>query len=71
MACALLPVGRFRGLFRVKTAEEDEASPLNLHVQAFVRAERDDGAVGVGILEQLIIGPSATLGFTLRTTWRK
>ena len=46
----------------VVTADEDEASPLNLHVQAVCRAERDDGAAGTGILEQLIVGPSATLG---------
>jgi hypothetical protein len=46
------------------TAEEDEAAPINLHVQTVCRAERDDGAVGTGILEQLIVGPSATLGLT-------
>ncbi len=44
------------------TAEADEAAPLNLHVQTLCRAERDDGATGTGILEQLIVGPSATLG---------
>jgi hypothetical protein len=46
----------------VVTAEADEADFLNLHVQTVCRAERDDGAVGSGILEQLIVGPSATLG---------
>jgi hypothetical protein len=46
------------------TDDEDESSPLNLHVQALCRAERDDGATGMGILEQLIVGPSKTLGLT-------
>ena len=46
----------------LKTDDEDEASPLNIHIQAVCRAERDDGGVGTGILEQLIVGPSATLG---------
>ncbi|HZN16570.1 MAG TPA: hypothetical protein VFB78_20055 [Acidimicrobiales bacterium] len=48
----------------IVTADENEASPLNLHVQTLCRAERDDGATGTGILEQLIVGPSATLGLT-------
>ena len=44
------------------TDEVDEAAPGNLHVQTVCRAERHDGAIGIGILEQLIVGPSATLG---------
>lgn len=46
------------------TAEADEQAPMHLHIQAVCRAERDDGAVGQGVLEQLVIGPSATLGLT-------
>jgi len=46
------------------TAEADESSPLNLHVQALCRVERDDGATGTGILEQLVIGPHAPSGLT-------
>ena len=45
-------------------AEVDDAAPQNLHVQTLVRAERDDGAQGMGILEQLVIGPHAPSGFT-------
>lgn len=44
------------------TAHEDEGALTNLHIQAVCRAERDDGAIGTGILEQLIVGPSTTLG---------
>lgn len=44
------------------TDEANEAAPTNLHVQTICRAVRDDDAVGSGILEQLIVGPSATLG---------
>jgi hypothetical protein len=44
------------------TEDEDEAAPMNLHVQTLCQAERDDGTTGTGILEQLIAGPSATLG---------
>ncbi|HZT67313.1 MAG TPA: hypothetical protein VFA11_16105 [Acidimicrobiales bacterium] len=45
------------------TAEADAASPLHLHVQALCRLERDDGVSGVGILEQLIVGPHHPSGF--------
>ena len=45
------------------TAEQDEMSPFNQHVQTLVTATRDDGAEGIGILEQLIIGPHAPSGF--------
>ncbi|MBV9663782.1 MAG: hypothetical protein JOZ37_07430, partial [Actinobacteria bacterium] len=44
------------------TAEQDEMSPFNQHVQTLVRATRNDGAEGIGILEQLIIGPHAPSG---------
>jgi hypothetical protein len=46
------------------TAEQDEMSPFNQHVQTLVTATRDDGAEGIGILEQLIIGPHAPSGLT-------
>jgi hypothetical protein len=46
------------------TADENEAAPINLHVQTICLAERDDGATGTGILEQLVFGPSVTLGLT-------
>jgi hypothetical protein len=44
----------------------DETSPLHLHVQAFVRATlRESGRSrrGVGVLEQLILGPHEPSGF--------
>jgi hypothetical protein len=43
------------------TAELDPADPHNVHVQQLVRAECD-GEVGVGVFEQLMIGPHAPLG---------
>jgi hypothetical protein len=46
------------------SAEVDESALMNLHVQAVCRLRRDDGAVGVGILEQLVVGPHAPSGFT-------
>lgn len=45
-------------------AEVDKTVPFNLHIQAICRVHRDDGAVGIGILEQLIIGPHAPSGLT-------
>ena len=45
----------------------DHSTPTRLHIQAFCRAlwmEEDKPAVrGIGILEQLIIGPHAPSGF--------
>ena len=44
----------------------DEISPLHLHVQAFCRAELREGGrtrAGVGVLEQLVIGPHEPSGF--------
>jgi hypothetical protein len=43
-------------------AEVDETIPFNQHIQALCRVRRDDGAVGIGILEQLIIGPHEPSG---------
>ncbi|MGH7896907.1 MAG: hypothetical protein ACREQQ_03085 [Candidatus Binatia bacterium] len=44
----------------------DETSPLHLHVQAFCRAELREGREtkrGVGVLEQLVLGPHQPSGF--------
>jgi hypothetical protein len=44
----------------------DETSPLHLHVQAFVRATLREGGrtrQGIGVLEQLILGPHEPSGF--------
>ncbi len=44
----------------------DETSPLHLHVQAFVHATLREGGRsrrGVGVLEQLILGPHEPSGF--------
>ena len=46
------------------TADTDEMAPFNQHVQTLCRAQRDDGAVGMGILEQLVIGPHAPSGLS-------
>jgi hypothetical protein len=43
--------------------ELDPADPSTIHVQQLVRAERD-GQVGIGVFEQLMIGPHAGLGLT-------
>jgi hypothetical protein len=45
-------------------ADVDEAAPFQQHVQAVCRLRRDDGATGIGILEQLIIGPHEPSGLT-------
>ena len=44
-------------------AEVDVAMPWNFHVQAMSKVTRGDGATGVGILEQLVIGPHSPSGF--------
>ena len=44
----------------------DEGLPENLHVQAFCKARLDDGGrtrTGVGVLEQLFLGPHRPSGF--------
>ena len=46
-----------------KVDEVDEQAFGNQHIQALVRAERDDGTEGLGILEQLIFGPHQPSGF--------
>jgi hypothetical protein len=43
--------------------EIDETAPFQQHVQALCRLRRDDGAEGLGVLEQLVIGPHAPSGF--------
>ncbi len=46
------------------TAEIDEADPFFQHIQLLCRVRRDDGATGIGILEQLIFGRHVPSGFT-------
>ncbi len=40
----------------------DPLAPENLHVQVPVRVSGNDGSEGIGVFEQLIIGPFAPLG---------
>ncbi|UNK80462.1 hypothetical protein MNQ96_05120 [Sphingopyxis granuli] len=50
---------------RLSEAERDWGNPLAMHIQAFVAAELADGGVvqrGVGVLEQLFVGPHAPSG---------
>jgi hypothetical protein len=51
------------GVERWTLADLDPMAFPHLHVQALCRATRDDGAEGIGILEQLVIGPHAPSGF--------
>jgi hypothetical protein len=46
-----------------RTADLDPAAPENVHVQQLVRVE-SDGRTGVGVFEQLAIGPHRPSGFT-------
>ncbi len=46
------------------TADIDESDLAWQHVQHLVRATRNDGTVGHGLLEMLLIGPHAPSGFT-------
>lgn len=46
------------------TSEVDESDLAWQHVQHVVRATRDDGVVGHGLLEMLVLGPHAPSGFT-------
>ena len=46
------------------TADIDESDLAWQHVQHLVTATRDDGTVGHGLLEMLLIGPHAPSGFT-------
>lgn len=43
-------------------AEVDENALMNQHIQAVCTLRRDDGAVGTGVLEQLVLGPHAPSG---------
>jgi hypothetical protein len=52
----------FRAADSMVVADVDETNPFHQHIQALCRARRDDGADGVGILEQLIFGPHEPSG---------
>ena len=52
----------FRAFDAMTTAEVDETNPFHQHIQALCRVRRDDGAEGIGILEQLIFGAHAPSG---------
>ena len=54
----------FRAADSWAIADADETSPFHQHIQALCRVRRDDGAEGIGILEQLIFGPHAPSGLT-------
>jgi hypothetical protein len=59
--------GVFQGALAVTretyvTAELDERDPFLQHIQELCRVRRDDGATGIGILEQLIFGPHSPSG---------
>lgn len=50
---------------RMTDAERSWGNPLAMHIQALVTAELDDGGTlhrGVGVLEQLFVGPHAPTG---------
>ncbi len=55
------------GYDEIETASANESDPRNLHIQAISRAKLTgpNGVVreGIGVLEQLIIGPHAPSGF--------
>ncbi|MBX7457279.1 hypothetical protein K3152_03380 [Qipengyuania sp. 1NDH17] len=59
--------GMHHGALRVEREDIDLATldplaPENLHVQTLVRANGSDGRDGIGVFEQLILGPFAPLG---------
>jgi len=59
--------GRWKGELAIggerwKSAELDEMAFENLHIQQVVRAQSGKGR-GIGVLEQICIGPSARYGF--------
>lgn len=61
--------GMHRGALTVEredivTDDIDPLAPENLHVQMIVRAAGSDGSEGIGIFEQLVIGPFGPLGLT-------
>lgn len=47
-----------------RLADLDPIAPQHLHVQSLCRARLGDGRAGMGVLEQLVIGPHAPSGFT-------
>ncbi len=42
----------------------DPLAPENLHVQQIVKATDNEGRTGIGVLEQIVVGPYAPGGFT-------
>jgi len=51
----------------IDLAAIDDGNPANLHIQALSKAVLSDGDtqhIGVGVLEQMLIGPHAPSGFT-------
>jgi hypothetical protein len=59
--------GMYHGSLKVERedidlAELDPLAPENLHVQIPVRVSGSDGSDGIGVFEQLIVGPFAPLG---------
>ena len=48
----------------IDLADIDPLAPENLHVQVPVQVTASDGSAGIGVFEQLIIGPFAPLGLT-------
>ncbi|MHB1786724.1 MAG: hypothetical protein ACYCS7_11380 [Acidimicrobiales bacterium] len=52
------------GYDAIVTAEADETNPFYQHVQTLCRAEREHGRPGMGLLEQLIIGPHQPSGLS-------
>lgn len=61
--------GRWKGpaerLYETYSVDQADVTQFpNLHIQAVAKVRRGDGAEGIGILEQLVIGPHAPSGFT-------
>ena len=59
--------GLYHGRLKVEREDIDLAAidplaPENLHVQLPVHVVANDGAEGIGVFEQLIIGPFSPLG---------
>jgi len=60
--------GRWKGELAIggeswRTADLDEMAIDNLHVQQVMRARSADGRQGVGVMEQIHMGPSSRYGF--------
>ena len=45
-------------------SDVDPLTPENLHVQQVVRATDGEGREGIGVLEQVVVGPYEPAGFT-------